>query len=234
MKRKFLVIIVFIISSATVLFAQKKNPYNLDIVNSVLYYEQLVKENPDNELIDLQKFIPNIKLDVRYATSHNFTGKPIYTHPRAFLRKPAAEKLLAVQKELNARGLGLVIWDAYRPYAGTLRFFEVCPDSTFCASPTTGSIHNRGCAVDLTVCDLNTGKYLDMGTDFDSFSDSAFRAFKGLTPTQLANRKMFEDVMVKHGFKPLSSEWWHYDLLENKKYPITDLSFEELEELEND
>src|SRR5574344_1671437 len=196
MKKFLFLISAFVIFSASALFAQKKNPYNLDIVNSMLYYKQLVKESPDNEHVDLQKLVPNIKLDVRYATSHNFTGKPIYTHARAFLRKPAAEKLLAVQKELNAKGLGLVIWDAYRPYVGALRFFEVCPDSTFCASPTTGSVHNRGCAIDLTVCDLNTGKYLDMGTDFDSFSDSAFRAFKGLTPTQLANRKMFEDVMV--------------------------------------
>lgn len=213
--------------------AQKKNPYNLEITNSVMYYKQLVQENPDFELIDLQNYIPGIKLDIRYATKNNFTGQPIYTHPRAFMLKPAAQHLKDVQKELEGKGLGIVVWDSYRPYAGTLRFFEVCPNDTFCANPKHGSIHNRGCAIDMTLRNLRTGKYLDFGTGFDSFSDSAHHNFQGLTPEQLANRKMLKEVMEKHGFKALADEWWHYDFGDYKKYRITDLSFEELEDLEN-
>ncbi len=115
-------------------------------------------------LVDLQKYIPGVVLDIRYADTNNFTGTKIYTQPRAFLRKPAADSLLKIQQILAEKGLGLKIYDAYRPYAATLYFYEVYPDTTFVAAPWKGSIHNRGCAVDLSIINLESGSELKMPT----------------------------------------------------------------------
>ena len=187
-----------------------------------------ISSNPDNRLVDLEKEINGIVLDIRYATSNNFTHLTIYPAPKAFLRKPVAEALLKVQQALKGNGIGLKIYDAYRPYTVTVKFFEVYPDTTFVASPKTGSRHNRGCAVDLTLIDLKSGKELEMPTAFDDFTEKAMHTYMNLSQKALQNRQLLRDVMSKYGFIPYESEWWHYDFKGWKYYPIMDLSFDEL------
>ena len=137
-------------------------------------YQSAVKSNPDKELINLEKFIPGLVLDIRYATTNNFTGEVIYTIPRAYARRPVAEAMKKAQAELKENGLGIKVFDAYRPYKATVKFYEVYKDTTYVASPYRGSRHNRGCAVDITLIDLNTGEELKMPTGYDSFKKEAW------------------------------------------------------------
>lgn len=209
--------------------SSKRNPYGLDIVNTAEAYRKAVLSNPDNRLVNLEKFIPGIRIDIRYATENNFTKTRIYTSPKAYLRKPAAEALKKVQKDLKKEGLGIVIYDAYRPYAATLYFYEVYKDTVFVASPRTGSIHNRGCAVDLGLIDLKTGRYIEMPTEFDSFTKEAAAYYPDLSPAQIANRKKLQQVMVRHGFDIYEDEWWHFNYGDREKYKLMDIPFEELD-----
>ena len=137
-------------------------------------YLQSVKANPDKELINLETFVPGLVLDIRYATTNNFTGEKIYNLARAYSRKPVAIALKKIQADLKSQGLGIKIFDAYRPYKATVKFYEVYRDTTYVASPYRGSRHNRGCALDLTVIDLKTGEELRMPTGFDSFKKEAW------------------------------------------------------------
>ena len=207
---------------------KKENPYGLEIVANMAIYQKSILSNPDNRLVDLEKAIPGIVLDIRYATPNNFTHQTIYPAPKAFLRKPVTEALLKVQEELKGNGIGLKIYDAYRPYTVTVKFFEVYPDTTFVASPKTGSRHNRGCAVDLTLIDSKSGIELEMPTAFDDFTEKAMHNYMNIPKKALQNRQILRDVMSKYGFIPYESEWWHYDFKGWKNYPIMDLSFEEL------
>ena len=210
---------------------QKRNPYNLPIIDNVESYNALVREKRENRLVDLEKYIPGIRLDIRYATPNNFTGTQVYTMPKAYLVKEAAKALRKAQRELRKEGLGFVIYDAYRPYAATFYFREVYHDTTFVASPTTGSIHNRGCAVDLALVHIKTGENLVMPTEFDNFTEKASADYPDITAEQLANREKLRGVMEKHGFIINSDEWWHYNLKDNKRFPLLDISFEELQNL---
>jgi len=208
-----------------------KNPYGLDIISEGSSYLESIAENPDNELVDLADFIPNVVIDIRYADTNNFTGKKIYTDARAFARKPVAEALLQIQQILAKDFLGLKIYDAYRPYSATLYFYEVYGDTTFVAAPWKGSIHNRGCAVDVSLVDLKTGKELNMPTPFDEFSERASLNYKNLTAEQIANREKLVTVMTENGFTKYEHEWWHFNIKNRDKYKLMDLSFQELDEL---
>lgn len=232
MKKPFLLTILALTATACLqnrTSGPKRNPYGLDIINTMEAYRESVAENPDNRLVDLETAIPGIRLDIRYATENNFTGTAIYTSPRAFLRKPAADSLLKVQQDLNREGLGLVIYDAYRPYAGTLYFYEVYPDTVFVAVPSRGSVHNRGCAVDLALIDLATGEYLTMPTEFDSFTEQAAASYPDLLPEATANRQKLQQVMTRHGFDIYEGEWWHFNFGDRKQYRLLDIAFEELD-----
>ncbi len=203
------------------------NPYGLEIVSELGEYNRLIARNSDNALVDLGK-IPGIVLDIRYATSNNFTRQAIYPSAKAYLRKPVAEALLAIGKELKIKGMGLKIFDAYRPYAVTLKFYEVYPDTNFVASPRKGSRHNRGCAVDLTLIDLKTGLELPMPTPFDDFTEKSGHAFMDLPPETIRNRNILKEIMVRHGFDLYVSEWWHYDFKGWRNFALMDVPFDAL------
>lgn len=192
-------------------------------------YKQSVKSNSDNELVNLANYIPGVVLDIRYATTNNFTGEKIYSLPRAYARKPVAEALKKIQAHLKTKGLGLKIFDGYRPYSATIKFYEVYGDTTYVASPYKGSRHNRGCALDLTLIDLKTGKELPMPTEWDSFKKEAWPSTPVADPTIRANRKLLIDTMEKFGFTVYESEWWHFDFVGWQKYAVMDIDFEELE-----
>ena len=208
--------------------SRKNNPYNLDIVQTKEVYDEQVIVNPLNKVEDLQK-IKNIELDIRYATANNFTSKVIYTSPKAFTRKPVFEALKKVQDSLSKLNLGIKVFDAYRPYAATLKFHEVYPDTNYVANPRSGSRHNRGCAIDLTLVDLRTGKELEMPTEFDNFTEKAHIDYQNLSDTVIANRKLLLNIMTHFGFTCIGSEWWHYDYNGWQEYKLMDISFEELE-----
>lgn len=198
--------------------------YGLHPIATLTDYRQSVSLDSNQALVPIN----HILLDIRYATSQNIMHRPVYSQARAFLRLPAARALEAVEEELKPLGYGLKVYDGYRPYRVTVAFWERYHDSTFVASPYTGSRHNRGCAVDLTLVDLRTGKELPMPTPFDSFDKQAAAAYPDLPENVLKNRALLQDVMRKHGFQTLPSEWWHFDFADWKQYPVTDIPFEQL------
>ncbi len=208
-----------------------KNPYGLDIINTTDAYLGSIAEDSSNLMVDLEKQIPGIKLDIRYADTNNFTHTKIYTSARAFLRKAAADSLLKIQQILAKDGIGIKVYDAYRPYSATVYFYEVYHDTTFVAAPWTGSIHNRGCAIDLALINLATGEDLAMPTPFDDFTEKASLNYNDLDSTVLANRSKLVNIMTSHGFTSYKSEWWHFNFKERDKFKLLDITFEQLEEL---
>ncbi|MBO9201168.1 MULTISPECIES: M15 family metallopeptidase [Niastella] len=204
--------------------------YGVPVINKLADYQSTVLNDSARKMVELLQLIPGIVYDLRYATTNNFTHLQLYVPAsnHTFLRLPAARALAAVQKELNTRGYGLKIFDAYRPYAVTVRFWELIKDERYVANPGRGSGHNRGLAVDLTIVELKSHRELDMGTGFDNFSDTAHHAFTALPPEVLEHRKLLLDVMVKHGFNKLDTEWWHFFWPNDREYEVLDIPFVEL------
>ncbi|WP_457566068.1 D-alanyl-D-alanine dipeptidase [Caldithrix abyssi] len=198
----------------------------------VLSLSFIYGQQPDKtpEFVDIQKMNPSIILDIRYATSNNFLHRAVYDQARCFLVKEAALKLNEVQKELQTLGLGLKIFDAYRPLSVQKAMWQIMPDARYVANPAKGSRHNRGCAVDLTLVD-STGKELPMPTEYDNFTKRAHHNYMKLPASIRLNRWILKTVMEKHGFKPISSEWWHYDMVGWQKYPVMDLSFSQIDSM---
>ncbi len=210
--------------------AQKnaQNPYGLTIVNDFKAYKADYKEHPNNELIELKKAIPSIVLDIRYATKNNFMQQVMYQQARAFARKPVVEQLKKIQAILNKKGYGLKIFDAYRPYAITLAFWEKASDKNFVANPNKGSKHNRGCAIDLSLIYFKTGKDVPMPTPYDSFAPEAAPHFENLAPEVIKNRDFLIATMQGNGFKVIYNEWWHFDFNGWQGYDLMDIPFEKL------
>lgn len=181
------------------------------------------------DMVDLAT-IEGVKFDIRYATDNNFLSTPFYTSAKAFMQKPAADALSRVHTKLKDRGYGLLVFDAYRPWHVTKMFRDATPEKfhTFVADPAKGSRHNRGCAVDLTLYDLKTGKPVEMVSGYDEFSDRAFPDYMGGTSRQRWHRDLLRRAMEAEGFAVYEEEWWHFDYKDWKKYPILNKTFEEL------
>ncbi len=179
------------------------------------------------DLLELVKLDKTIKLDIRYARADNFVGRVVYPEARAFLQRPAAEAVVRVHRELKKQGLGLVIFDGYRPWSITKLFWEVTPEDKrkYVANPKTGSKHNRGCAVDLSIYDLKTGRLLPMPSDFDEFTERASPDYKGGTEEETRNRELLRRLMEAEGFTVNPNEWWHFDYKDWQLYAIYDVSF---------
>lgn len=205
------------------------NMHGLRVVTTPDHYRRQVRENPDSELVNLAEFIPSILLDIRYATAANLLGRPLYQMPKAFLRRPAAVALRAVQAELATVGIGLKVFDAYRPYSATVAFYDHVRDETYAAPPWRGSRHNRGCAVDVTLVSLNTGQELIMPTDFDDLSPAARADFSEVPALAMLNRAVLRAVMSRHCFEQYPGEWWHFDHKCWENYDLLDLEFAALQ-----
>jgi D-alanyl-D-alanine dipeptidase len=163
-----------------------------------------------HDIVDVRSLDTTIVLDIRYATDNNFTKKVLYPVAKAKLRREAAESLASVQRELKQQGLGLKIYDGYRPLSIQWKLWEVVPDPNYVADPRKGSRHNRGAAVDLTIIDA-LGNELEMPTPYDDFTEKAWHTYDDLPDAAKKNRALLKDVMTRHGFQPIQSEWWHYD-----------------------
>jgi len=224
-------ILLFLLLLPGFLLAQteSRNPYKLPLISDQDSYHSSVNDDPDMQMINLETAIPGIILDIRYATHNNFTGEIIYPKAAAWARKPLAEALAKAQKAFNSKGLSIKAFDAYRPYAATLRFYEVYPDTNFVAAPWHGSRHNRGAAVDITLVDLKTGKELPMPTAFDDFTEKAAPDYPNLPDEVIRNRNLLITTMQQFGFSVYPHEWWHFDYIGWEKFPLMDLSFDELE-----
>lgn len=192
-------------------------------------YKASLASHPEKELVDLERFIPGIVLDIRYATTNNFMKEKIYSLSKAYSRRSVAESLKKAQADFNAQGYGIKIYDAYRPYSATVRFYELYRDTTYVASPYRGSRHNRGCALDMTIVYSKTGQEVPMPTEFDSFKKEAWPTTPVKDPAIRKNRDLLISVMERNGFKVNSSEWWHFDFVGYKAYEVMDIEFEELE-----
>lgn len=182
------------------------------------------------DLVELKNLDTSIHLDIRYATSNNFVGRPLYKEARAFLQRPAAEALVRVNASLKPLGYGLVVFDGYRPWSVTNLFWKVTPPDkhNFVANPAHGSIHNRGCAVDLSLYDLKTGKEIEMTGNYDEMTERSYSDYTGGTEEQRKMRDLLRTKMEAEGFKVIHDEWWHFDYKDWKDYRITNVPFEKI------
>lgn len=205
------------------------NKYGLLVISDSATFFNSIKATAGKRMLDIKKSIPGIRFDLKYSSSANFMHLQLYpAMATSYLRADAVQALAQVQKEMIASGKCLKIWDAYRPYSVTEKMWEVVQDTRYAASPKSGSGHNRGTAVDLTITDLRTGREYNMGTGFDNFTDTAHTDFEALPADVLANRKLLKDTMEQHGFKVLQTEWWHFYLARSPEYELLDLDFNSL------
>lgn len=216
---------VFIIANIqlyTIAFGQVKPVKKLKIY-------QVEQADSMQQMTEIKTLIPNILYDLRYATENNFTHTKLYeSGKQTFLRLAVTKALQSVQNNLNKRGYGLKIFDAYRPYAATKKMWNLIHDERYVADPSKGSGHNRGLAVDLSIINLKDGTELNMGTGFDNFTDTAHHSFKNLPADILTNRKLLKETMEKYGFKALETEWWHYSWPNDRNYEVLDIDFKKL------
>ncbi|MDR6942244.1 M15 family metallopeptidase [Mucilaginibacter pocheonensis] len=225
--RPYLIALFFIITAINVK-AQHYKYIDSTKVSGIARYKRQIKANPDKQLVEIKKYIPAIVLDIRYATTNNFMHRRMYAQPKAYARLPVVKALQLIEADLQTRGLGLKIYDAYRPYSVTVKFYEMASDTNFVADPRKGSKHNRGCAIDLSLIDLKTDKELDMPTGFDSFSKKAAANYPAITRQQFENRELLKTIMQSHGFTVLNTEWWHYDFNGWANYELLDIPFSAL------
>lgn len=178
----------------------------------------LLPEPEDEDFVRVTDYIPDIVVELRYASSDNFTGQVIYDFTELWLRYGTVKKLMAVQAELRENGLYLKVWDGFRPTAAQFKLWEVCPDPTYVANPNNGfSSHSRGNTVDVTLVD-DSGMELTMPTGFDDFSKLADRDYSDCTLEAADNARLLERIMTEHGFKPYAGEWWHFS--DTQTYPV--------------
>ena len=183
------------------------------------------------ELVEVIKLDPTVRLDIRYATSNNFLGRPVYKQARAFLQRPAADALARANRALRRQGYGIVIFDGYRPWSVTKVFWDSTPEDKkqFVADPSQGSRHNRGCAVDLSIFDLKTKEIVTMPSAYDEMSERSHINYQGGTDGERRLRDMLRAAMEAEGFAVYEPEWWHYDYKDWRQYPIQNISFEEID-----
>jgi len=181
----------------------------------------------DSDLVELIKLDSTFKLDIRYATTNNFVGKPVYKEARAFLQRPAAVALVAVNKEFKKLGYKLLIFDGYRPWRVTKLFWDITPKDKkkFVANPKNGSRHNRGCAIDLSLYRIATGKEVKMTGAYDEMTERSYPDYTGGTAEQREMRDLLKSKMAANGFTVYEYEWWHFDYKDWHSYRIEDIPF---------
>ncbi len=179
--------------------------------------EEMEYENGFVEVISLD---PTIRIDIKYATADNFVKQKMYNCGRCYLRPEVAAAIVKIHQNLQKKGLGLKIWDGYRPRPFQQRLWDKVPDDRYVTNPKKGSMHNRGAAVDLTIVDKN-GKELDMGTPYDFFGEKAYQTYTDLPKNVLENRKLLKESLAEEGFLHIRTEWWHYSYTK-KKYALSD------------
>ena len=172
-------------------------------------------------LVDVGAVEPSIVYDIKYATTDNFTGRILYSSSRCLLREDVAERLSQAQRKLKAQGLGLKVFDCYRPVTVQKKMWAVYPDENYVANPASGSRHNRGASVDVGLVD-SAGRELPMPSAFDEFSERSHLDFASSSPDKLVNRQVLQNTMRQAGFLPVTTEWWHFDAPNWREYGMAD------------
>ena len=227
---RWIIILILLTFVGSETIAQEDSYKRPAVTDKLKHYKEQVSADSTKRMIELKSLIPEIKYDFRYASTNNFMKRLMYPANTSitFLRLPAASALKKVQQELKMKGLGVKIFDAYRPYAVTVKFWELVKNEDYVAHPRNGSGHNRGVAVDLTIINLSNNNELNMGTGFDNFSDTAHHSFMKLSKEILQNRTLLKFVMEKYGFRAYEKEWWHYSWPDAGKFEILDIEFSKL------
>lgn len=209
------------------IFQRQNNQHDV----TIKWSEQFVGAK---NLVDLSQFCSDIILEIRYATDDNFVKRPIYESKKCYLHKNVVQALLKVQNHLKRRGLGLKVWDAYRPLWNQQMLWDFVQDERYVSHPGKGGRHTRGTAVDVTLVHFPGHQELVMPSGFDEFSEKAHRNFDRVSEEEKSNRKLLEDVMVSiGGFDPFPFEWWHFDFSAWQAYPPLNVSFSQLEMYES-
>jgi D-alanyl-D-alanine dipeptidase/CubicO group peptidase (beta-lactamase class C family) len=179
------------------------------------------------DLVEVNTLEPGTKLDVRYATANNFMGAPFYESPRFFLQRPAASGLIRAHRKLAEQGLGIALIDGYRPWYVTRMFWDAVPPESrpFVADPSQGSRHNRGCAADISMFDLASGKIVTMPGRYDEPSARSSPLYVGGTSLERWRRDLLKNAMEAEGFDVYVNEWWHFDYGEWRQYPVMNVDF---------
>ncbi len=182
------------------------------------------------DLVEIIRLDSAIRLDIRYATSNNIAGRPVYTQAKAFLQRPAAEALIKANSELEPHGVGLLVFDGYRPWSVTKLFWDITPKEKkkFFADPGKGSRHNRGCAVDVSLYEIASGKAVQMTGEYDEPSERSHPGYAGGTAEQRKMRDLLRSKMENNGFTVYEIEWWHFDFKDWRSYPILNIPFSEI------
>lgn len=228
----FLIVITSSHFACSQVFKPSEKPKPPYVINNVASYVNSIETDSSKWLVPLQDFVPQLVIDLKYSTKNNFTGTILYNNAEAFARLPAAIALKNINAQLNKIGLGLKIFDAYRPYKVTKRMWKLVHDERYTANPAKGSGHNRGAAVDVTLVKLSTNEELPMPTEFDNFTKKAHHDYLNLPEEVFDNRRLLRTTMEKHGFIALNTEWWHYSLPNAATdFELLDLSFEQLKML---
>ncbi|MFS4418747.1 M15 family metallopeptidase [Maribacter sp. 2307ULW6-5] len=183
------------------------------------------EEVADTAFVRLADYSDGFAYDMRYATENNFLKAQVYDCPECYTRAKTAKALIAANAEFKTHGLRIKFFDCYRPNAIQYKMWEIMPNPQYVANPKKGSIHNRGGAVDITLETLE-GETLDMGTDFDFFGKKAHHDHTDLSEEVLANRKLLKEVMEKHGFWSIRTEWWHYNLSAASRDPVANFRWD--------
>jgi D-alanyl-D-alanine dipeptidase len=211
-------------------FSQSKGtPTTTSIINLSGEKYLMSKDTTSDQsgLVPVLDYDDSFIIDLRYSTTNNFTGKKIYPVDTCLLQKGTLDKLINANNEFKKLGYRIKIWDAYRPASVQVHLWNLVKDTRFIASPyASGSRHNRGAAVDITLVD-STGKELEMPTGFDEFNTSAYRTNTNISDAAKKNLELLTSVMEKNGFDRIETEWWHYDDSEADNYPILDIPLED-------
>ena len=191
-----------------------------EIVAPVVNLDEMPHREP-GDFVRLRDYIPDVVIELKYATSANFTGSVVYDFTEVYLRYSTVLKLMDVQAELREQGYRLKIWDGFRPLDAQQKLWNAKPDPKYVSNPQTGTnSHSRGHTVDVTMVDRN-GKDVEMPTGFDDFTTYADRDYSDCTDAAAANATLLQEVMTKHGFVGLQTEWWHFT--EDTEYPIENI-----------
>ena len=184
------------------------------------------------KLVDLKKLDDEFQLDIRYASTNNFMRSKFYKNERAFFNMSAANKLIEAKNDLKELGYGIIIYDAYRPWFVTKMFWEGTPENLkhFVANPENGSSHNKGCAIDIGLYDIETGESIVMISGYDEFTERAYPNYMGGTKKQRDIRDMLIQVMERNDFTVYEYEWWHFNY-NGCDSGIMNYSFEELDSI---
>lgn len=185
-----------------------------------LFAQKYISDNSTTWL-EVNKLDETILIDIRYATDNNFMKEKVYDCGRCFLRADVAKAVVKAHKALQKQGLGLKMFDCYRPRPVQWELWRKVPNPNYVADPRKGSMHNRGSAVDLTIVDAD-GNELDMGTDYDYFGKEGHHDYTDLPKEVLANRTLLKKVMDAQGFRWIRTEWWHYSY-QPKSYELSDV-----------